>query len=390
MLSAIIVGSEGSSTRFLREVCAEFRDVCIYKTLDFGAREYDLTSALNSYSPDVVFLDVSDPGSHKFETVLANLENLLLVHSETAVVAFADRRDERLEVTLEGRLLGPMLVPPFNADELEVAVVSALERKRRRGGRCRVASFLPAKGGSGSTTVALNVAGCLANRLERKTLLIEADVHSGTLSLLLNLQPQQFLSNAMDSPAALTDNGWAKLVCRNHGFDILPASGAPRPARSSRWDYYRLLKFARERYDFVLVDLSDLIDEATEAVISESDHCYLVSTPDVPTLKMVGRRLWDLEVRSVRHNHLRVLVNRHREDDPPASELERVAGQSIAAVLAEDVRSVKDATRHQRLVAQNAKLGAGLLSLAADLAEVKAPRESGSALRRLVGYAFGQ
>src|SRR6266849_1921343 len=72
---------------------------------------------------------------------------------------------------------------PMTPDTFECGIRDAI-RKVRAGVSDKLSVFLPSKAGSGSTTAALNVAGAFATGLGKKTLLIEADLHSGVLSTL--------------------------------------------------------------------------------------------------------------------------------------------------------------------------------------------------------------
>jgi pilus assembly protein CpaE len=403
MLNAIIVASERRLVSYLTQVCAEFPDIFISKTLDFTAGGYVLAQALNSHTPDVLFLDVSNPESWEFAGALSALGDLLLLHPQTAVVPIASVADEGRGIRVAGEELGAPLAPRFSAEDLEQAVLAGMQKKRRLARSCVVA-VLPAKPGAGATTAILNIAGCLANNLSSRTLLIEADWNSGPIPLMLDLFSTQFIASSIEDPQMLTDAGWEQVVTRRHGIDILAASGTSQSARGSRWDYYRLLKFARERYEFVLIDLPEVIDEVAEAVIAEADKVYMVCTPDEPSMKMVGRRLWDLQTAGVRQTHVKVLVNRRTADDPPPEALAGALQREVAAVLPEDRAGVRGALRRHALLDPGCELGRSLLSLAEELRGVKTSatsswdrpnglsREATSlfGLRRLVNVAFGR
>jgi len=391
MLNVVIIACDQPLAGYLREVCAEFPNICIYKTLDFATSHYELARTFNSYSPDIVFLVGSDPDSWHSASVLSRLRDPLLLHPQTAVIPILARAASGAVVkSLPDLDLAPALVPPFSAEQFEKAILAAMQRKCSAGHRSTVAAFFPAKAGAGATTITLNLAHYLTRVLGSSTLLIEADLRSGSLRPMLNL-PEPMNGDTIEDPDVLTESRWSRAVCRTHGFDILPASAISK-SHPSRWDLYRLLKFAREHYEIVLVDLPDVVDEVVEAVVTEADKAYAVCTPETPSLRMVGRRNWELQSAGVRLTHLRVLVNRRMRDDPPPDQLSRQVKPHIVAVLAEDSFAVRAAVRRQSLLSLDSELARGLLAVAEDVAGVAVPPPAfplGASLRKLLNFAFG-
>lgn len=364
MLSSIIIGGDPDLVRYLRQVCAEFSDICIYKILGASVRRYEIVAVLNTYVPDVVFLDVSDMESPD-SPAAACMEELLAQQAQTAVVPFSNRR--RVSAADDpGLAVGPMLTVPFNAEQLESAVREALRRGRPAASVSNVWAFLPAKPGAGATTVALHVAAAAAQGLRQRTLLIEADQQSGSIGYMLNLRPAAYVGDAIEN-RMLNEGQWAKVVSRSQGVDILPASAAPQAVHGSRWDFYRLLKFARERYAVVIVDMPAQIDDVAESIIAEADKVVLVSTPDAPSLSMVRRRLWELETRGVRHRHLRVLVNRHGPGDPDPQQMAATAQYEVNSLAPEDATALKNAGRSFALTDTNSRFGRRMASLSREL-----------------------
>jgi len=94
-----------------------------------------------------------------------------------------------------------MVIPP--TDEMLVEALTPPKEKPKEEGAtdsCRVTSVIGARGGVGATTVALNVAWCLAHQLGIRTGLIDLDLHFGTCALSLDLLPGRGLRDALDNP----------------------------------------------------------------------------------------------------------------------------------------------------------------------------------------------
>lgn len=94
-----------------------------------------------------------------------------------------------------------MVIPPTD-DMLVEALTPPVDKptEELQSDSCRVTSVIGARGGVGATTVALNVAWCLAHQLGQRTGLIDLDLHFGTCALSLDLLPGRGLRDALDNP----------------------------------------------------------------------------------------------------------------------------------------------------------------------------------------------
>ena len=182
---------------------------------------------------------------------------------------------------------------PLTLEGFESSVRDAI-RKVRAGVSEKLSVFLPAKAGSGSTTVALNVAGALAIRPGKKTLLIEADLHSGVVSTLLNITPSLPLVDALASAATLDYSAWTKYVVKAAGLDALLTDRAKTRPLPSWMNYHQLLRFALGRYDHVIADLPEVINDATEELVRSAHAVLVVCTPEVLSLTLARHRLDEL------------------------------------------------------------------------------------------------
>lgn len=384
MLSSIIIGGDPDLVRYLRQVCAEFADIFIYKVLSPGVRRYQIVALLNSYAPDVAFLDVSDLRSADSLASLC-LEDLLPARSGTVIVPFSKYSLPLTRENYPGVIIGPTLTPPFSAEHLSAVLRDALHRGRPSTRDSKVVAVLPAKPGSGSTTLAVHLAANAAATYEQKTLLVEADLHSGSLVYMLNLTPTRFVGDVMQSRLD-TEAQWTRATCQSHGVDILPASAAPDGARGTRWDLFRLLKLAREQYDTIVVDLPSQVDDLTESIFVEADAGILVTTPSLPALNLARRRLFELERRDIRDRNLRLLVNRHSPGDPTPREMGAIIHHEVDALAPEDARALKSAARRQSIAEANSKFARALVPLTGELLGLPAQRASHSWLGALRNF----
>ncbi len=330
--------------------------------------------------PEVVLLDVGD----WIET--GSLAGKILQASRrAAIVGFRSEWSPEEQAGMAEEGIADLLREPFSGPELEAAAYQAVHR------RCPVShqnvlAFLPAKAGSGCSTVALNTAAAMANALERKTLLIETDRRSGVLSILLNVEERGSLSAALEQSGSLTAMEWRQHLVEVNQLDLLLANPT-KPGRLPTWiDYYHLLLFVQSQYNHIVVDLPEVINPATAEIVKAARSVFIVCEPELPSLRLASLRRAELENCEVPPEKIRLLVNRWETRRMTQEQVTNLAQCPVFASLPNDYLAVKDAVLEGRMVLRESGFGKACLDLARRLTGLpEAPRESTalSLLRRL-------
>lgn len=151
--------------------------------------------------------------------------------------------------------------------------------------------------GEGKTLTSINLAGALARGNEARVLLIDADLRRPAVARQLGLT---------DSPAGLadvlTDEGThlAQVVHRIDAFNLdVVTAGTAKTAihqllRSSRLD--GMLREARERYDFVVIDTPPLLPVFDSALLAKaSDGVLMIVSANQTPRKLLGEALNQLD-----------------------------------------------------------------------------------------------
>ena len=92
------------------------------------------------------------------------------------------------------------LVKPIDADLLGEALVRLEQPSDGTNPQGRVVGFLGARGGVGTTTLAINTAWIMADKLSRRTALVDMDIYAGNIALALDIEPTRGLREAFDDP----------------------------------------------------------------------------------------------------------------------------------------------------------------------------------------------
>jgi pilus assembly protein CpaE len=124
----------------------------------------------------------------------------------TKLIVIGATNDVALFRDLLGVGAADYLVKPLDAQLLHAALAETGTHVRHSHSPAklgRVAAFVGARGGAGSTTLAVNAAWLLAHERKQKTALIDLDLHFGTAALSLDLEPGRGLREAMEHPGRI-------------------------------------------------------------------------------------------------------------------------------------------------------------------------------------------
>jgi pilus assembly protein CpaE len=371
-LGTLILGPSQESTDSLCRQLAKRSDLEAYKVIQEYPELHHLVRLINAYQPELVFLEIG-----KDQAGLKVARNIQAASQTTVIIGFGDEFEpSQLEGAVQAGM-ADLLRLPLTSQRLDQAIGKALEIERTRAHN-NVIAFLPAKAGSGATTASFQTAAALAREWKKKVLLIEADLHSGLLPMLLKLSPQRSIVDALELSDSLDDQTLKELVIKVHGLDLLPTPLVKSKSRFSRWEYHRLLAFVSPRYDFVVVDLPEVVNDATEAIVTRASRVHIVCTAEQSSTFLAGRRIYELAARMVKDERLHVLLNRHQEGDS-LDEIEEVIGRKLAGVLPNDYANVQAANTEGRRVDANSELGRAYRLFSAGLAGIELSPKSEAA-----------
>ncbi len=210
------------------------------------------------------------------------------------------------------------LIKPFHPAELLARIKSLLARfapKDLLVGRPplgRVHAFYGAKGGVGTTTIAINAAIALHRELGRRVCLMDANLQFGDHRVFLDLGLDR--KSVVDVVTALSiDMDLLRSVVVRHdsGIDLLLAPPSPETAELVQPSQMsQILEVLRGLYDYVVVDVDKRLDEVNLAVFDAADPIFVVMTADLSCLKNVRLVLETLTHLGYEAGKVRLVLNR--------------------------------------------------------------------------------
>lgn len=176
-------------------------------------------------------------------------------------------------------------------------------------------TIVNAKGGSGSSLIACNLAHITAVASDAKTMLVDMDLQFGTQSLLLDLKPEHTMIEALDQIGHLDfmalDGYTAKHRSNLRLLSVL-AENIVLPGEISLENINQLLTISLNNYDRVFIDLPRLIDPISATILDKSDQIIIVVQQTLSHMRDAKRLIRILKSElSVTEKNILILVNRY-------------------------------------------------------------------------------
>jgi pilus assembly protein CpaE len=180
--------------------------------------------------------------------------------------------------------------------------------------RGQVHAYYGAKGGVGTTTIAINAAIAMHRNLKRRVCLLDANLQFGDHRVFLDLGPdRRSIVDAVMTGGFDADLLRTLVVPHDSGIDVLLAPPAPEAAEhvsAERHHLAQVVETLRSMYDYVVVDLPQHLDDHTLDVIGASDALFVVMTADLSCIKNVRLVLHTLAQLGVPDDKVQLVMNR--------------------------------------------------------------------------------
>ena len=312
-------------------------------------------TGIEGSSPDVAVIDIrTDTASG-----MAAIERFRASHPTVAIFAIAAAADP--DLILQAMRAGANEFFPWQpggatqaSRSMEESFHGAVRRTAARrdaataGARppCITHVFLGAKGGAGTTTVAVNCAVDLARISKRPTVIVDLKSCLGEVALFLGVRPRFTVLDAIENLHRL-DKDFLKELVSHHktGVDIIAASEQfDRPAAGDAQAIEELLRVLSRVYDYIVIDAGNTINSCTVAALYAAETVFLVTNPDVPSIRNAQRLVERVRQLGAGSERVKVLLNRVSDNVLIApKQIETALGYGIHHSFTSDYRAVSTA-----------------------------------------------
>ena len=234
--------------------------------------------------------------------VLAHLGQLAEVcDSGTRVVVIGHLNDVVLYRELIGQGVSEYVVAPINQLQI-IHTIAGLYNDPEASPVGRVVAFAGAKGGSGSSTVAHNLAWSISNGLNEDVIVADMDIPFGTAGLNFNQDPPQGIAEALTSPDRLDEVFLDRLLTKC--ADRLSLFAAPAVIdREFEWEDSSLdavIDTVRRQVPCFIIDVPHVWTSWARQTLIAADEIVITAEPELANLRNC-KNLADL-LTATRHN----------------------------------------------------------------------------------------
>ncbi len=237
---------------------------------------------------------------------------------DPGISLFAASSDSRPDQIITAMRAGcsEYLVKPFQTDQIVEALahIESWHQAKTPGQKGRIITLMGAKGGAGTTSLAVHLALSLVERHHQSCVLVDQHPSLGEVALCLGLGRHQYsfyeLVHNMDRLDAELLQGF--LLQHPSGLHVLDAPQAMQAFNSTLPDAIEhTLAFLAESYQFVIVDSPPGLSEDTSAAIRQSDRLAIIITPELPAVHNAIRTIEYLTGLHYPSENIDVVLNRY-------------------------------------------------------------------------------
>ncbi len=356
----------------------------------------EMGRALNNHPGTSVLVMSDDPEQVYTETarlrpscVIVNLDHLgepgvklvqrlVADFSNTAVICSS--RESSPDLILRCMRAGArdFIRLPINDDELstviertnQFAVDHVTADTAKRG---RAIAVFSSKGGCGVSLIATNLAMLQIS----PTVLLDLNLQSGDLELMLGVRPKFSLADVVENRERLDDALLANyLTPRSKNVSLL---AAPIKAESAEdiepRHIYEVMELLRQRFDTIIIDTPHSFDAVTISALDHADQILMVLTLEIHAIRSTRRALEIFDRLGYPRKKIRIVVNRFSKNiELDQKQIEDFLGERVVGFVQSDYRAAVNSINLGQPLTESAptsKVTADLRNLAAKLFDGK-------------------
>jgi pilus assembly protein CpaE len=344
-------------------------------------------------SADVLIVD----GRVNLRSAILEVERCRAASASVSIFLIASEAHSDLILQSMRAGANEFLTWPLSSEAFEEAVERASSRRGGSGGGSSLASivtFIGAKGGVGTTTLAVNCAVELAAK-KKQTIMVDLKQGLGDVALFLGVRSRYSIVDALDAEARLDREFLTGLVAKHvSGVELLPGSDQfERPGANDGPTVEHVFRLLSARYEYAVVDAGAQITSCGLASMYISEMIGVVINPDVPSIRNGQRIIERISEMGACAERVRVFLNRAAQPYPiPLAQIEEALGQKVYLTFPPDYKTVATALNsgvpltfsdNSEMAEQFKRLTDLILNPHAQPKKATAPRRSGLGLPRI-------
>ncbi len=269
------------------------------------------------------------------------------------VVVVTESFDEHVARRLLQMRVADFLVKPIQPVELVRACArAAAGPSTGEVTEAQITTLLPAVGGAGVTTLAIQMALLLLTHGPRgrsSTCLVDLDFQHGACADYLDLEPRLDLTEIEPRPERL-DKQLLEVMLSRHASGLAVIAAPNRPAEMRSFDpvmVTRLLDLVSSNFEYVVIDMPRTWFSWTDNVLLGSNRVYVVSEMTVPSLRQAKQLVAAIRERLGDEPKPQVIVNRFEQrvfgSGLTRADIRQALGEDFVCAVPNHYRIVREA-----------------------------------------------
>lgn len=302
----LIVDDVAETRENIRKLLQFETDVEVVGTARTGREAIDVAQELE---PDVVLMDINMPDMDGITATEAIRKNRTFI--QVVILSVQGDQNYMRRAMLAGAR--DFLTKPPMGDELisairraglmahqEKAMQAAVPVSQAAGSMSaapmqnpimgfqgKIVTVYSPKGGTGSTTVAVNLALALHND-ETRCVIVDGNLQFGDVAVFINEQGRNTIVDLALRVSELDPEIVDSVMVKHaqSGLHVLAAPARPEQAEEvSGQSFLQIIQYLRKLYAYVIIDTNAWLSDAVLSAVDESDVVVLLVTQDIPSIK---------------------------------------------------------------------------------------------------------
>jgi pilus assembly protein CpaE len=366
-LTFIVLCKDAADSKEIGRALGSHAGASLLMMSDDAEQVFTETRRLN---PSAVIINLA----HMGEPALKLVQRIVAESPRTAVICAA--RESSPDLILRSMRAGArdFLRLPIIEEELttvvertvEFSLEHAADEPKKRG---RAIAVFSSKGGCGTSLIATN----LALMQKSSTVLVDLNLQSGDLELLLGVKPKFSLADVVENRDRLDDALLANYMTpHSKNLSLLAAPIKAESAEDIEPKHiYEILELLRQRFDNILIDLPHAFDPVTVSALDHADQILVVLMLEIHAIRSTRRALEIFDRLGYPRKKVRLAVNRWSKNiELDQKQVEDFLGERVVGFISSDYKAaVNSINLGQPLVnsAPNSKVTLDLQNLASKL-----------------------
>ncbi len=205
--------------------------------------------------------------------------------------------------------------------------------------RSKVISFFGGKGGTGKTTMSVNVGAALA-RAGKRVILVDCDLQFGDVATALDLEPKLTIVELVQDRAGITiENINSFAVVHSTGLTVLAAPKSPEMAEYVNAAHIeKIIDVLRPYFEYIILDLPPTFNDISIAAIENCEEVYLVYNTEILSLRN-AKQCVNILAQLQQSEKIRMLINKQTNGLIKVKDFEKVFSLPVFGVVPLDVKT---------------------------------------------------